>query len=346
MSEKVKKGIGGWLLLFIILLTIINPLVNFLAVLRLLDIIYPFQLPIGILTFYIIIEIILLIGFISFGIYVGASLWRVKPYAVKIAKIFLIISFIYSIISSIITFVLFPPESSDVAYFSPTIRNIHFRFIFTVIWFCYLTKSKRVKITYGVEDKIEEKPLRKYNKANLFKRFFAFLIDIILVSIVTLLIEFLGIFTSALFDFFGFSLIIIVAFKILDGLVTGAYLLLRDGFNFLGNRSIGKLVLKLKPIIRETGTNCNLKTSMRRNWPLAVLYLLYIYNTIVALFITQSASEFIVFLLMSFPLHAYIIIEAVLVISDDYGIRLGDKIARTQVIEFRGLKNERKDTKT
>ena len=161
-SKKVKKGVGGWLLLFVILLTIINPLLNFPEVLALLSSIYQiFSFHLLILLFIlpiiipIIIEITSFIGLICFSIYAGVSLWRVKPNAVKIAKIFLITQIIIYIINFIINLIIvisyvpIYPVTIEFSDMGPIISKVCISSIVSVAWFCYLTKSKRVKATYG-----------------------------------------------------------------------------------------------------------------------------------------------------------------------------------------------------
>jgi len=157
---------------------------------------------------------------------------------------------------------------------------------------------EEIKEAEKAEEKIKKKEVVGYEKADVFKRFVAYLIDAIPAGIV--------------------SLIPIV------GLVGGAYMLLRDGFDFMQNRSLGKMALNLKPIVVETGANCDLQTSVKRNWPLAINPFL---NAIPGI-----GWGFSVLLLI--PLLIYVVIEAVLVFTDDKGLRLGDKMAGTQVIEL------------
>ena len=92
-------------------------------------------------------------------------------------------------------------------------------------------------------------------------------------------------------------------------LVAGAaYLLLRDA---VGGQSVGKFVLGLVVISLETGRPSTLKSSVRRN----VVLLL------------PGANVVAVFL------------EALTVVRDPQGQRLGDRLAQTQVIEGLGAKD-------
>jgi len=130
-------------------------------------------------------------------------------------------------------------------------------------------------------------------KASLLKRFLASLIDGIIAGVVS---AFLG--------------------KV--GLLVGiAYLLVRDGldFSFMDQRSIGKKLMKLRPVCLD-GQPMDLNLSIRRNWPL-------ILGSIGSLFSVSLGGI----------LGLVGLIEAILVLLDSKGRRFGDKFANTQVIE-------------
>jgi len=148
-----------------------------------------------------------------------------------------------------------------------------------------------------VEEEVKEEVAVGYKKADVVKRIVAYLIDAILAFVLSLILTPFG------------------------ALVSCAYILLRDGFDFMQNRSIGKMAVNLKPIVVETGANCDLQTSIKRNWPLAIGHFL------AGLFLP-------LILILIIPLLIYVVIEAVLVFTDDKGLRLGDKMAGTQVIEL------------
>ncbi len=160
-------------------------------------------------------------------------------------------------------------------------------------------KREEEKIVEEEGVKVGEKAIVEYKKADLFKRFVAYLIDAILASVISLI-------------------------PVVGGLVAGTYMLLRDGFDFMQNRSLGKMAVNLKPIIIETGSNCDIQTSAKRNWPFAIGHFL----------VAIPVIGWIFAILIWIPLLIYVVIEAVLVFTDDKGIRLGDKMAGTQVIEL------------
>ncbi len=135
-------------------------------------------------------------------------------------------------------------------------------------------------------------------KADLAKRFVAILIDGILAGIVTL-IPFIG------------------------GFIAAAYILLRDGFdfNFMKGRSLGKVVMKLQPVLADTQGAIDITTSIKRNWTLAIGY---IFASIPLINIVFGIIGLVLW-----------IIEIILVVSDAEGRRLGDKMAGTKVVEVK-----------
>ena len=94
-----------------------------------------------------------------------------------------------------------------------------------------------------------------------------------------------------------------------------AYILICDGL-FEG-RSAGKRIIGLKVVIQETMQACTFRESVMRNFPFAVGYVLFKMVPIIGFI---------------FPL-VILILESLLMIGSEKGVRLGDEIAKTQVIE-------------
>jgi uncharacterized RDD family membrane protein YckC len=92
------------------------------------------------------------------------------------------------------------------------------------------------------------------------------------------------------------------------------YLLLSDGF--FDGRSIGKKLIKLKVVSAETGAPCSFRDSVLRNITLAAGYILWVVPWIGWVFILLVSA-----------------IEFVLILGSRDGMRLGDEIAKTLVLE-------------
>ncbi len=123
------------------------------------------------------------------------------------------------------------------------------------------------------------------------------------------------------------ALTIVVGFvPVLGGLVATAYWLLRDGMDleFMDHRSIGKKVMKLRPVSLD-GQPLDMATSIKRNWMFGLGGL------------TQFFAMTFIGLVIAIPLGLIAlvigIIEIVLVFTDAEGRRMGDKMAGTRVIE-------------
>lgn len=139
-------------------------------------------------------------------------------------------------------------------------------------------------------------------KADLTKRFIAAIIDGVLAA--------------------GVSLI-----PLLGGIIGGLYILLRDGLDleFMDGRSIGKKLIKLRPV-RLDGQPMDPVTSVKRNLPLAV---------------ASVGSVFLIIPFLGWVLAIFFgliglvlgIIELILVLTDPEGRRMGDKLAGTKVVE-------------
>jgi uncharacterized RDD family membrane protein YckC len=139
-------------------------------------------------------------------------------------------------------------------------------------------------------------------KADLSKRFIAALIDGLLAGGVSL-IPFIG------------------------GIVGGVYILLRDGLelDFMDRRSIGKKLLKVRPV-RLDGQPMDVGTSVKRNLPLVI-------GAVGAIFWVIPILGWIIAILAGITGLVVAIIEVVLVLTDAEGRRMGDKFAGTKVIE-------------
>ena len=139
-------------------------------------------------------------------------------------------------------------------------------------------------------------------KADLSKRFIAALIDIIPAFVVGLI-------------------------PVIGGVLGAAYILVRDGLelDFADRRSIGKKVMKLRPV-RLDGQPMNLETSIKRNLPFCVGVIGMIFSPIPLLGLLIAIVVGILALIIA-------LIELLLVVSDAEGRRMGDKFAGTKVIE-------------
>lgn len=120
-------------------------------------------------------------------------------------------------------------------------------------------------------------------------------------------------------------LIVIALFETLSkaGYFAGLlYILIADGL--FNGRSVGKWLIGLKVIVSDTKSPCTYRESIIRNLPFAIGYIFF-------------------GLLKSIPLIGWLfaivvpviilVVEGLIMIGNEEGIRFGDQIAKTQVVE-------------
>jgi uncharacterized RDD family membrane protein YckC len=139
------------------------------------------------------------------------------------------------------------------------------------------------------------------SKPDPLTRFLAYLIDAVIVGVVGMV-------------------------PIIGGLAGIGYVLVRDGlkYDFMDGRSIGKKVMKLRPV-RLDGLPMDVNTSVQRNWPLAFASLAQALAFVPVL--GWVLAPFVV--LTGLILMAY---EAYKVLTDPEGRRFGDGLAGTRVV--------------
>jgi uncharacterized RDD family membrane protein YckC len=113
---------------------------------------------------------------------------------------------------------------------------------------------------------------------------------------------------------------------VIGGLVGIAYVLARDGleYDFMDRRSIGKKIMKLRPV-RLDGQPMDLRTSFMRNWPLTIGSLAQ-----VLLYIPVVGWVLLPFVAIAGVVIA--VLEVVRVLTDPEGRRWGDLLAGTKVV--------------
>jgi hypothetical protein len=141
-------------------------------------------------------------------------------------------------------------------------------------------------------------------KADPVKRIIAFIIDVV-VSMLVGLIPFIG------------------------GIIGALYMLFRDALPIeaLEFKSLGKKALKLTVVMTENpASKIGYATSAKRNWMFAL-------GPIMLFFLLIPIIGWIIDILLGIAFFILIIIEIIKIVSDEKGIRLGDKMAGTMVIE-------------
>ena len=152
MSEEISRtGVGGWLVLLCLALIIFSPARNIYTLYSTYEVVsplfsgYPGIKGLSYVTFALFSIVIV------FSVYAGIALWTIKPYAVKITKIYLITFLVINLTQPALLFLFeLPQELVDASLEAPFSFYIQ-PIVFFIIWFSYLTFSERVKETYNIE---------------------------------------------------------------------------------------------------------------------------------------------------------------------------------------------------
>ena len=129
-QDSRLRGVKGWLLLFCIVTTIVDP-IGFLgeAAESKDD-----------------TAILLGVGFATLAVITGGSVWRVLPYALRLVKVYfvsLLCLGVFAILSSL-------PDHELARINYAGLMEAFYTLIFVALWWFYFRKSKRVKATFGV----------------------------------------------------------------------------------------------------------------------------------------------------------------------------------------------------
>jgi uncharacterized RDD family membrane protein YckC len=108
----------------------------------------------------------------------------------------------------------------------------------------------------------------------------------------------------------------------IGGLIGAAYLAIRDALPLSGEagQSLGKKMLGLRAVRTPEGTPCDYATSALRNLPFIIPALMMMRPGMGWVF--GSLFWMVVF-----------VVETLLIIADEHGQRIGDRIAKTVVVE-------------
>ena len=113
------------------------------------------------------------------------------------------------------------------------------------------------------------------------------------------------------------------------GIIGAFYMLLRDALPIeaLEYKSIGKKLLKLSVVnIEDPTSKIDYAASAKRNWMFAL-------GPLMMFFLFIPILGWIIDILIGIAVFILVIIEIIKIFSDEKGVRLGDKMAGTMVIE-------------
>jgi hypothetical protein len=148
-EDKKLKGVGGWLLLLCLNLSILDPLTVLVSLLVFTQASKPYFDQQPELFRMILVSGIFRIALAVFSMYAGLALWRVLPGAVKVARRYFICLFLYLLLSLFLPALLGVPGQPSSQSAATDYLNVAITTVYVILWYIYLGKSKRVRSTYG-----------------------------------------------------------------------------------------------------------------------------------------------------------------------------------------------------
>jgi hypothetical protein len=145
LPSKDDVGVKGWLLFLCISLSIITPGLIFLLLLGEWRDTSAFFESIPLVRDVVLIETFSYSAIGFFSAYAGWALWTRKKGAVRIAKIYLVTQCVVGIITMIILANMINDRELNNGYAKAAFHGI----VHLIVWYWYLSKSKRVAATFS-----------------------------------------------------------------------------------------------------------------------------------------------------------------------------------------------------
>lgn len=143
------KGVGGWLLLLCVTLTVLDPSAVLINLFFVADAAKPYFARHPGFFRLILVNGVAGIALSVFSLYAGISLWKRFPGALDVARKYLKTVFAYSLIAPFLPRLVGSTFHASDETFVINCLNSLFTIIYTGIWYFYLNRSARVRTTYS-----------------------------------------------------------------------------------------------------------------------------------------------------------------------------------------------------
>lgn len=148
--EEQYKGVGGWLLLLCINLTILDPASIVLGVFGALPL-ADFEKNPEMLRFMLISGVCRL-ALAAFSLYSGTALWRIQPNGPNIARRYFQAATLYSAFALLLPGIVGLSDELYAEMAGASLLSSVITICYVMAWYLYLVKSKRVKATFHPKD--------------------------------------------------------------------------------------------------------------------------------------------------------------------------------------------------
>jgi nitrate reductase NapE component len=96
---------------------------------------------VGPLVYWVLADVVLHIALACYGVYAGIRLLKIKPHAVRTAKVFLVAVFAYNLLLFVVTLIA---EHQGNTTMDSLVKGELSNVVFALAWWAYLTTSDRV----------------------------------------------------------------------------------------------------------------------------------------------------------------------------------------------------------
>jgi len=144
--ERHFKKVCGWLAFFILASIVFSPFLTMTRLVMEYAKVSPYFGRVPGLLVTAILDTVMRVALMCFGIYAGVCLLKIRPNAVRIAKRYLLAYCLCQVAVSLLTLLGGVPETMEKSGWAVgTLRSI----VYVAICYSYLKKSERVAVTYG-----------------------------------------------------------------------------------------------------------------------------------------------------------------------------------------------------
>jgi hypothetical protein len=142
------RGVGGWLLLLCVGLTVLSPILVAVGIVRDYLVESPYFERFPRLRVVLFIDLALRVALTAYGMWVGMRLGTASPRAVQAAKRYFQAAVAYLIVAALLPFAADLPPDALPALAMAVARQTIPALIGIGLWYAYLVRSKRVQATY------------------------------------------------------------------------------------------------------------------------------------------------------------------------------------------------------
>lgn len=143
--------VGGWLLFFAVLLTIVHPLLRLIGIMTTIGLIVQIGARAPGLTTVLWIECLVTFVFMFYSVVAGYKVWAIRPGAIRFAKTYLSLWLLATLADVGLVFAVELPDAVKTEIIKALPGSILGPVVFAGLWSGYLNTSDRVKRTFPPE---------------------------------------------------------------------------------------------------------------------------------------------------------------------------------------------------